>query len=118
MLGYMKRKTRIISLILALCLLSACGKTEQRRPGRYVLVPERTEFGDVELTGNAVMLGGEIYFLGSEGGSGVGIYAVPASGGSPRRLEGYAPAALPAGSRLELVCWDPVQNRKVQLPAE
>ena len=27
-------------------------------------------------------------------------------------------AALPAGSRLELVCWDPVQNRKVQLPAE
>lgn len=94
----MKRKTRIISLILALCLLSACGKTEQRRPGRYVLVPERTEFGDVELTGNAVMLGGEIYFLGSEGGSGVGIYAVPASGGSPRRLEGYAPAALPAGS--------------------
>ena len=94
----MKRKTRIISLILALCLLSACGKTEQRRPGRYVLVPERTEFGDVELTGNAVMLGGEIYFLGSEGGSGVGIYAVPASGGSPRRLEGYAPTALPAGS--------------------
>lgn len=94
----MKRKTRIISLILALCLLSACGKTEQRRPGRYVLVPERTEFGDVELTGNAVMLGGEIYFLGSVDGSSVGIYAVPASGGSPRRLEGYAPAALPAGS--------------------
>ena len=27
-------------------------------------------------------------------------------------------AALPAGSRLELVCWDPAQNRKVQLPAE
>lgn len=26
--------------------------------------------------------------------------------------------ALPAGSRLELVCWDPAQNRKVQLPAE
>lgn len=24
----------------------------------------------------------------------------------------------PAGSRLELVCWDPAQNRKVQLPAE
>lgn len=94
----MKRKTRIISLILALCLLSACGKTEQRHPGRYVLVLERTEFGDVELTGNAVMLGGEIYFLGSEDETGVGIYAVPASGGSPRRLEGYAPAALPAGS--------------------
>lgn len=94
----MKRKTRIISLILALCLLSACGKTEQRRPGRYVLVPERTEFGDVELAGNAVMLGGEIYFLGSEDESGVGIYAVPASGGSPRRLEGYSPTALPAGS--------------------
>ena len=27
-------------------------------------------------------------------------------------------AALPAGSRLELVCWDPAQNRKVQLPSE
>jgi hypothetical protein len=27
-------------------------------------------------------------------------------------------AALPADSRLELVCWDPAQNRKVQLPAE
>ena len=27
-------------------------------------------------------------------------------------------AALPAGSRLELVCWDPAQNRKVQLPEE
>ena len=27
-------------------------------------------------------------------------------------------AALPAGSQLELVCWDPAQNRKVQLPAE
>ena len=27
-------------------------------------------------------------------------------------------AALPAGSRLELVCWDPAQNRKCQLPAE
>ena len=27
-------------------------------------------------------------------------------------------AALPAGSRLELVCWDPAQNRKYQLPAE
>ena len=94
----MKRKTRIISLILALCLLSACCKTEQRRPDRYVLVPERTEFGDVELAGNAVMLGGEIYFLGSEDESGVGIYAVPASGGSPRRLEGYSPTALPAGS--------------------
>ena len=26
--------------------------------------------------------------------------------------------ALPAGSRLELVCWDPAQNRKCQLPAE
>ena len=26
--------------------------------------------------------------------------------------------ALPAGSRLELVCWDPAQNRKVQLPEE
>lgn len=26
--------------------------------------------------------------------------------------------ALPADSRLELVCWDPAQNRKVQLPAE
>ena len=26
--------------------------------------------------------------------------------------------ALPAGSRLELACWDPAQNRKVQLPAE
>ena len=27
-------------------------------------------------------------------------------------------ATLPAGSRLELVCWDPAQNRKMQLPAE
>ena len=27
-------------------------------------------------------------------------------------------AALPAGSRLELVCWDPAQNRKQQLAAE
>lgn len=27
-------------------------------------------------------------------------------------------AALPAGSRLELVCWDPAQNRKCQLPVE
>lgn len=27
-------------------------------------------------------------------------------------------AALPVGSRLELVCWNPAQNRKVQLPAE
>ena len=27
-------------------------------------------------------------------------------------------AALPADSRLELVCWDPAQNRKVQLPEE
>ena len=30
----------------------------------------------------------------------------------------YAATALPAGSRLELVCWDPAQNRKVQLPEE
>ena len=27
-------------------------------------------------------------------------------------------AALPVGSRLELVCWDPAQNRKCQLPVE
>ena len=100
----MKRKIRIVSLILALCLLSACGTVgtgPTERPERRVYVPERTGFGDVELTGNAVMLGGEIYFLGSEGESGVGIYAVPASGGAPRRLEGYSPAALPEGSEGE-----------------
>ena len=26
--------------------------------------------------------------------------------------------ALPVGSRLELVCWNPAQNRKCQLPEE
>ena len=100
----MKRKIRIVSLILALCLLSACGTVgtgPTERPERRVYVPERTGFGDVELTGNAVMLGGQIYFLGEEAESGAGIYAVSATGGTPRKLEGYAPAALPEGSEGE-----------------
>lgn len=100
----MKRKIRIVSLILALCLLSACGigGTERpERPGRYVYVAERTEFEGVELAGNAVMLGGQIYFLGEDETGAVGIYGVSASGGTPRRLEGYSPMPLPGGSEGE-----------------
>lgn len=97
----MKIHIRIISLCLVLCLLSACGIGETEpteRPGRYVYSAERTEFGDVHITGNAVMLSGRIYFIGEDGTGEPGIYSVSASGGAPQRLERYEPAALPEGS--------------------
>ena len=61
----MKIHIRIISLCLVLCLLSACGIGETEpteRPGRYVYSAERTEFGDVHITGNAVMLSGPVSY--------------------------------------------------------
>lgn len=97
----MKIHIRIISLCLVLCLLSACGIGETEpteRPGRYVYSAERTEFGDVHITGNAVMLSGRIYFIGEDGTGEPGIYSVSASGGAPQRLERYEPVSLPEGS--------------------
>lgn len=97
----MKIHIRIISLCLVLCLLSACGIGETEpteRPGRYVYSAERTEFGDVHITGNAVMLSGRIYFIGEDGTGEPGIYSVSASGGAPQRLERYEPVPLPEGS--------------------
>lgn len=96
----MKGHIRIISLCLALCLLSACGtvRTEPtERPEHYVFVTERTGFGDVKLMGRAVMLSGRVYFLGEDAEGESGIYSASLSGGAPQRLENYSPLPPPEG---------------------